>query len=253
MPNFAELVRPISLLMRADTEDPKWTGTHETIVKMVLSKLSEHMGLKIPDPREDFVLEAISTDHGYGGVLLQKAKEGKLMPVACTSTTNKWVSRSGAEDTLSAVLYSIRKFRDLLRLTSRLEVRTPTPGLTTLAKTRDHGARLQSVLGEILAYPVQFKHDQSLHKRIIEALAIPEGLPFQEGVSIKPTSNSAVLKKHKGKPPLVAFDGGYAAEVGSIGVQLRDASKERDLLVLGEYDVGTTNNEAECMACLRAL
>ena len=26
-----------------------------------------------------------------------------------------------------------------------------------------------------------------------------------------------------------------------------------DLLVLGEYDIGTTNNEAECMACLRAI
>jgi len=38
--NFAELVRPIAALMRADTVDAQWTATHETIVKMVLEQLT---------------------------------------------------------------------------------------------------------------------------------------------------------------------------------------------------------------------
>ena len=107
------------------------------------------MGLRIPCPTDPFVLEAISTGQGYGGILLQKGKEGKLWPVACVSTTNTWVSKSEAEDALAAVLYAIRKFKDLLRLAPKIEIRTPVSGLTSLCKNRDHGARLQSVLGEI--------------------------------------------------------------------------------------------------------
>ena len=88
------------------------------------------MGLRIPCPTEGFTLEAVSTGEGYGGVLLQKDAQGKLWPVACASTTNTWVSRSQAEDVLAAVLYSIRKFKDLLRLTPKIEVKTPVAGLT---------------------------------------------------------------------------------------------------------------------------
>ena len=72
-------------------------------------------------------------------------------------------------------------------------------------------------------------------------------------VPIKPTANSVVLKQHKGDPLLVAFDGGFQGKVGTIGIQLQDVKKGEDLVVFGEYDVGTTNNEAECLACLRAL
>ena len=140
--NFAELVGPIATLMRADAVDARWTTTHESIVRMVLHKLTEHMGLRIPNPTGSFVLEAISTGTGYGGVLLQRDAKGKLWPVACTSTTNFWVSRSEAEDAFSAVLYSLRKFKDLLRLTPKIEVRTPVGGLTALTRSRDHGARL---------------------------------------------------------------------------------------------------------------
>lgn len=128
--------------MRADTVGACWTASHESIVKTVLQKLTEHMGLRIPNPTGDFVLEAISTGAGYGGVLLQRDVKGKLWPVACTSTTNCWVSRSEAEDAFSAVLYSLRKFKDLLRLTPNIEVRTPVGGLTALTRSRDHGARL---------------------------------------------------------------------------------------------------------------
>ena len=68
--NFSELTRPISTLMRADADGAMWTADHEAIVKCVLHKLTEHMGLRIPDPAGSFVLEAISTGVGYGGVLL---------------------------------------------------------------------------------------------------------------------------------------------------------------------------------------
>ena len=56
-----------------------------------------------------------------------------------------------------------------------------------------------------------------------EALIIPdfEGDPM-DGPPIKATSNSAMLKKFPGKALLVAFDGGYGSEVGTIGVQIAD-------------------------------
>ena len=128
------------------------------------------MGLRIPCPTEGFVLEAISTGTSYGGVLLQEDVQGKLWPVACVSTTNTWVAKSEAEDALAAVLYSIRKFKDLLRLTPHLKVMTPIPGLSALSKSRDHGARLQSVLGEIVAYSVTFVHDSNLRNRVQQSL-----------------------------------------------------------------------------------
>ena len=124
------------------------------------------MGLRIPCPTEGFVLEAISTGTGYGGVLLQKDAQGKLWPVACVSTTNTWVAKSEAEDALAAVLYSIRKFKDLLRLAPKIYLKAPVPGLTALSRSRDHKARLQVVLGEIQAYPVTFSHDFHLQTRI---------------------------------------------------------------------------------------
>ncbi len=62
-----------------------------------------------------------------------------------------------------------------------------------------------------------------------------------------------MLKSFSGRALLIAFDGGYGEEVGTIGVQIADVESEKDLLVLGEFDVGTTNNEAECLACLRVI
>ena len=70
MPNFAELVKPIADLMRMDTVGAEWTATHATIVKLVLARLTEHMGLRIPDPAQPFVLQILSTGNGYGGILL---------------------------------------------------------------------------------------------------------------------------------------------------------------------------------------
>ena len=75
----------------------------------------------------------------------------------------------------------------------------------------------------------------------------------ESGTPIKPTTSSSLLKKYSGKHLLVAFDGGYGSSVGTIGIQLADGEREENLLVLGEYDIGTTSNEAECFACFRAL
>ena len=72
-------------------------------------------------------------------------------------------------------------------------------------------------------------------------------------VPIKATNNSAMLKRYSGRALLVAFDGGYGEGVGTIGVQIAETDPEKNLLVLGEFDVGTTNNEAECLACLKAF
>jgi len=58
-------------------------------------------------------------------------------------------------------------------------------------------------------------------------LELPEldGIPVK-GVPIKPTSNSALLKKFTGKPLLVAFDGGFGSSVGTIGVQIAEIDSE---------------------------
>ncbi len=65
-----------------------------------------------------------------------------------------------------------------------------------------------------------------------------------ENTPIKPTANSSLLKRYSGKPLLVAFDGGYGSDVGTIGVQTTGIESEEDLLVIGEYDIGTNNNES---------
>ena len=100
------------------------------IVKKVLSELTSHAGLVIPDPTCAFVLEVACTWEGYGGVLLQTQHGSKyLAPVGCVSTTKKRVSHSEVEGVLGAVLYCVRKFAEVLSVAPDVEVRVQVNGL----------------------------------------------------------------------------------------------------------------------------
>ena len=123
IPNFAELASPISRLMKNDRE-LRWTPRETAIVEKVLSALTSHAGLVIPDPTRAFVLEVACTREGYGGILLQGQDGSKhLAPVGCVSTTKKRVSHSEVEGVLGAVLYCVRKFAEVLSVAPDIEVR----------------------------------------------------------------------------------------------------------------------------------
>lgn len=60
------------------------------------------------------MLECVSTELGYGGILMQADDKGALHPVGCVSSLHERISASDIESILQAVAYCLRKFHDVV-------------------------------------------------------------------------------------------------------------------------------------------
>ena len=80
---------------------------------------------------------------------MQKNPEGTLCPVGCVSTLQTKTATFDAEAVLQALVYSLRKFYEVVMTSSLITVYTAVPGLSKLLKSPKLGARLQALVSEV--------------------------------------------------------------------------------------------------------
>ena len=128
----------------------RWTLRKNAIVEEVLSELTSHAGLVIPDPTRAFVLEVACTREEYGDILLQNQEEGKhLASVGCVYTKKKRATHSEVEGVLGAVLFCFRKFTEVLSVALEVEVQVQINGLQPLLLQSLPSVRLAAIIAEL--------------------------------------------------------------------------------------------------------
>ena len=79
------------------------------------------------------------------------------------------------------------------------------------------GAKLAAVVGEIQSYPLTFKQVPKLKVATTLDLPCEEDGASLEGVPIKPSKTSKMVRSYPGTPLTIFVDGGMAEDMGVIG------------------------------------
>lgn len=113
---------------------------------------------------------------------------------------------------------------------------------------------MSSLIAEVMSYPVTFKVVPKL--RVATALdLIPSDAADKEEdvlVTLKPSKSSRKVKVYDGTPMTVFVDGGYGGGIGVAGFVV-DAPKGGEVVQVGKFDVGYSNNQSELLAVKYAL
>jgi hypothetical protein len=81
IPNFAEIVKLITDMLKKDSEI-KWTVEAKASFERVKKSISEAPVLASPDYTKEFLIFSFASEHTIAVVLLQKNEEGFKQPIA---------------------------------------------------------------------------------------------------------------------------------------------------------------------------
>ncbi|KAL8591322.1 hypothetical protein ACOMHN_041663 [Nucella lapillus] len=116
VPNFAEIVRPLTDLTKKGKSDKvEWTEECEKSFVELKEKLTSKPIVVLPDKKKQYVLRTDASDSGLGAVLLQET-EGDLQPVAYASKKLSATEKnySTIEKECLGIVWGIKKFEAYL-------------------------------------------------------------------------------------------------------------------------------------------
>ena len=133
-------------------------------------------------------------------------------------------------------------------------MRVPVAGVQQVFALRDTGAHLNGLLAQIMQYPVSYKHDAKLAKRVAAAVYQPDVDQSKDRLPLKPMAASLMVRWFTGRLFCVWFDEGYPSttSVSSIGMHFVDVDG-CPLYTRGEHKIGCTSNHSEFLGFRRAL
>ena len=151
--NYAELVRPLSQLLKKES-DWRWTEEHQTAFAAVKKSLQEAPVLALPDYDRPFHVVCDASDYAIGCALMQHDADGHERVVSYQSRQLKAAERNYPvhDKELLAMKYALVKFRVYLLGEQQFAIYTDHASLRTATKSPHLSQRMARWLSFFAEY-----------------------------------------------------------------------------------------------------
>ncbi|XP_076299573.1 uncharacterized protein LOC143218325 [Lasioglossum baleicum] len=194
VPNFAEIVEPLTQLTRKNAKW-KWTEAEEKAFQTLKDKLVTTPVLACPDFEQPFTLQTDASDHGLGVVLIQgPANKERVIAYASHTLSTTERNYSATEKECLAVVWGIRKMKPYLE-GYHFTVLTDHQALRWLQQIDSPTGRLARWALELQQYDFDIQYRPGKLNHVADALSRIEPVPGVSLLRTKPRNDSWYEKK----------------------------------------------------------
>lgn len=186
--HFASIAKPLYDLTKATATFKFGPAEHEAF-KTLKAKLTEAPILAIYNPNDLTELHCDASSAGYGAILMQKKKDGKMHPVFYYSrrTTDKEAKLHSFELETLAIIYALERFRIYLQ-GLKFKIMTDCSAVTMTLRKKDVNRRIERWAIALLDYDYELEYRAGVRMRHVDALSrtigVVEENPFEWNVTV---------------------------------------------------------------------
>ena len=160
IPNFAKMAKPLMELATDHHKRFKWERVHQKAFVAMISAITEHTKLQLPDPLAPFYVQTDASDVAGAGRVFQKADNGSEKLIACVSRTFTKAERKYGvfrKEVLS-LLYCLKSMDFFLRFAKNLIILIDAKSIIYLRLCKESAGILLRFSLELSKYDAEIHH-----------------------------------------------------------------------------------------------
>ncbi|KZV27225.1 hypothetical protein F511_04678 [Dorcoceras hygrometricum] len=175
--DYGKIAKPLTDLLKKDSLG--WNDDAQGAFELLKKAISTAPVLRMPDFKQQFVIECDASGRGVGAVLTQ---DGRPVAYFSKALASRSLSKSTYEKELMALVLAIQHWRPYL-LGRKFLVMTDHRSLTSLMKQRVTTPDQQHWMRKLLGFEFEIRHKAGVNNGAADALSRVEGELELQGIS----------------------------------------------------------------------